>query len=108
MSQKQKLRKIISNSPRQEFWVDEHALNKLERHTDLDIYEITNRLRSNNFKKVEPNDSAQGPLKNRDSFKVVIEKSTNYLYTVVIYDTIGKPLIKTVYELDSGAQSNVG
>lgn len=108
MSAEKSLRSLVSNSPNQEFWIDEHALEKLERHVDLNWRDITTRLRKGKFERVRPNDSAEEGLAGMKSFIVTVRKSSNYLYDIVIYESVGKPLIKTVYEIDSGMQAQVG
>jgi hypothetical protein len=91
------------------FYIDQHALERVQAHRDMDIWDVIRRLTTNKFDTVVPNDSSNPPL-DAESYKVFITKSTSILYCVVLYlpDTIDKPLIKTVYQDDKTAQERLG
>lgn len=109
MSAAQEFKAQLAVYPSNQFYVDEHVLERVAAHHHLDLHDILQRLRTGKYDAVMPNDSRNTSLSGVDSYKVFITKSTSVIYCVVVYlpDTIDKPLIKTVYQDDRTAQERL-
>lgn len=111
MSAEQELKGKLAKYPSDEFYIDEHVLHKLRGHGQLDLEELLQKLKTGDYWKVSINDSKNPPLSQYDSYKVFIVKSSNIMYSAVIYlpdkGILDKPLIKTVYKVDKSAQENL-
>jgi len=91
-----------------EFYIDEHAYNRCKSdHQGLDLDDVLLRLKEMRFSNVENNDSTNPPLNQYESYIAYLQKSRKYKYAIVLYLLEEKPLIKTVYRLNSTAQERL-
>lgn len=107
MDAEQSLKGRLADYVSVEFYIDEHVLNRLQQQ-HLEIGDVLLRLRTGQYRHVEPNDSKAGPLEPYDSYKVFLTKSTEYVYCAVVYLVpLDKPLIKTVYRDEKSVQDRL-
>ncbi len=104
----QELKLKLSEYRKNSFYIDQHALERLREHHDVEVWDVITLLSKRDFEGVERNDSKKPVLERYESFKVFIPVSTTYKYCTVLYLLEEKPLIKTVYNLDKTWQEAVG
>ncbi|MDY6789513.1 MAG: hypothetical protein SVV03_06155 [Candidatus Nanohaloarchaea archaeon] len=100
----QKLKRKLSDYRSNGFYIDQHTLERLEEHQNLDVWDVITILSKGKFGNVEKNDSKKPILKRYESFKVFMPVSTTYKYCTVLYLLEEKPMVKTVYKLDKSLQ----